>query len=111
MPIQGWIDSGADDTLLPDWVASAIGVPSAGAPSGTVRTATIATASVWYAEVTLRLADNQEQRAWSAWVGFVNAPLRHAYLGIASFLEYFDTKLYGAQEMIEIEINANYQGT
>jgi hypothetical protein len=59
----------------------------------------------------LRVADNQEQREWQAWVAFTSAPLHMPLLGIAGFLEYFDAGLFGAQEAVELTVNANYQGT
>lgn len=109
--LTGLIDTGADDTILPDWLAPNLGLTLATAPTGTAHTAVVSTASLWYVQVTLRVADQQERREWQAWVGFTNAPIRQAYLGFAGFLEYFDVLFLGAQEAVELTVNATYPGT
>lgn len=109
-PMDGLLDTGADDCIFPEWVASVVGISSLGVPTGAVRTAMITTGALWYAEVTLRVADNQERREWQAWVGFTSAPIRQAYLGFAGFLEFFETCFLGDQEVVTLTVNSNYPG-
>jgi hypothetical protein len=66
---------------------------------------------VRYAEVTLRIADNQEQREWKAWVGFTAARLRQPLLGYAGFLQYFTATFHGDREEVELTVNPTYPGT
>ncbi len=105
------LDTGADDTVFPESCAQRIGITPSGAPTGQAGTALRATAQLWYAPVTLRIADHQEQRVWQAWVGFTSAPLNMPLLGFAGFLEYFDTLFLGAREAVELTVNASYTGT
>ena len=61
--------------------------------------------------MTLRIADQNERREWSALVGFAPIGKRNVILGHAGFLQYFTTILYGDFEMVELTINALYPGT
>jgi hypothetical protein len=67
--------------------------------------------TVRLAEVTLRLAGNNEQREWKAWVGFTAAPLRQPLLGYAGFLQFFTATFHGDREEVELAVNVTYAGT
>jgi hypothetical protein len=62
-------------------------------------------------KVTLRLFDGVERREWPAWVGFTPARLKQPLLGIAGFLQFFETNLRGALEVAELTVNSLYPGT
>jgi len=103
------MDTGADDTVFPERYAASLGLTPVGAPIGQAATALQATTRLWYAQVTLRIADNNEHREWDAVVGFANG-LGRPLLGIAGFLEYFDLQWFGAHGIFELTVNANYPG-
>ena len=74
-PIDGLLDTGAEDKVFPERLASLIGVDVENAPHGQMRRANGSSVSVHYAQVILRLADGVERREWPAWVGF--SPIVH----------------------------------
>ncbi len=108
---DGILDSGADDTVFPESLAAVIGVDLTNAPTRQFSTAAGSAHPVRYAQVTLRLFDGVERREWSAWVGFSPARRKQALLGIAGFLQFFDTNLRGAAEVAELTVNSLYPGT
>src|SRR5262245_12643264 len=80
VPQDALLDTGADDTVFPESVARRIGlVPTT--RTGAAGSALQTTAQLWYAQVQLAIADNQEQREWTAWVGFTDGPLHMPLLG------------------------------
>jgi hypothetical protein len=105
------LDTGADDTLFRESVAAQIGVDLSNAPVRSGAGFGMHTATVRYAEVTLRVADNNERREWKAWVGFTSAPLRQPLLGYAGFLQFFTATFFGEREEVELTINSTYRGT
>jgi hypothetical protein len=117
----GLLDTGADDTVFPDSTAVSIGLDLTNAPSGAGAGAAASPVALRYAEVTLRLAAQQELREWRAWVGFTAAPLRFPllgyagflqfFLGYAGFLQFFDALFRGSNEEVELTVNALYPGT
>jgi aspartyl protease len=108
---NGLLDTGADDTVFPESTALQIGLDLTQAPSGTGMGVAGNPTALRYAEVTLRLVAQQEQREWRAWVGFAAAPLRLPLLGYAGFLQFFDALFRGAHEEVERTVNALYPGT
>ena len=62
------------------------------------------------AQVTLRIADNNEQREWRAWVAFTSATMRQPLLGFAGFLQYFTAAFHGDREEVELTVNGLYPG-
>jgi hypothetical protein len=108
---DGLLDTGADDTIFPDTVALALGVDLSQAPTGTAAGVGGQPLVVRYAEVTLRIADNHEQREWRGWVGFTSGALRQPLLGFAGFLEYFTATFHGDREEVELAVNTLYTGT
>ncbi len=105
------LDTGADDTLFPEALATVLGVDLSQAPSGTGAGFGMHAATVRYAEVTLRIADNQEQREWKAEVGFTSARLRQPLLGYAGVLQFFTATFHGDREELELAVNATYPGS
>jgi hypothetical protein len=105
------LDTGADDTVFPERIANVIGIDLTSAPTGALEGITAGTAVLRYAEVTLRVADNHEQREWQAWVGFTRSKMRHPTLGFAGFLQYFTATFYGDRETVELTVNSQYAGS
>jgi hypothetical protein len=104
------LNTGADDTLFPDWVAARLGIPLDSAPTGSGAGVGRQPLSIRYAEATLRVTDNNEQREWRGWVGFTSSPLNQPLLGYAGFLQYFTATFYGDREEVELTINGSYPG-
>jgi hypothetical protein len=107
----GLLDTGADETIFPDYVAQFIGLDLTNAPSGSSTGVATGAVQVRYAEVRLRIAKANELREWRAWVGFAAAPLRRPLLGFAGFLQYFEASFRGDREEVELKVNALYPGT
>jgi hypothetical protein len=107
----GLLDTGADDTLFPERVATLAGIDLTNAPLGSGAGVGKGTVAVRYARVTLRIADNQEQREWQAWVGFAATGVRYPMLGFAGFLQYFTVTFHGDREEVELRVNSLYAGT
>jgi len=107
---NGLLDIGADDTVFPEAVAVRIGVDLTNAPSGVGEGVGLNSLPLRYAEVTLRIADNQEQREWRGWVAFTPAPLRRPLLGFAGFLQFFTATFHGDREEVDLTVNSLYPG-
>lgn len=105
------LDSGADDTVFPEPIATTIGIDLSNAPWGTVIGMGGGSGLLRFAQVTLRIAVRQERREWRAWVGFTTAPLQNALLGFAGFLQYFTATFHGDREEVELTVNGLYPGT
>jgi hypothetical protein len=108
---SGLLDTGSDDTVFHDALASTIGIDLARCPGITIRRPGGLRILVRFADVTLRLTDGIEYRVWPATVGFTSAILPCPLLGFAGFLQYFTTTFRGDIEEIELAVNALYPGT
>src|SRR5690349_5506474 len=64
------LDSGSDDTLLPAYLATRLGIDWDQAPQGEAGTVGGAPVPYRNATVTLRLSDGYEECQWDAIVGF-----------------------------------------
>jgi hypothetical protein len=71
------VDSAADDTILPVWVAHRLGIDLSNAPIGTARAVGGVPMTYRYAHLRLRLSDGVETCGWTAIVGFLDLPCRH----------------------------------
>lgn len=111
VPYDGLLDTGADEALFPEAIAALIGIDLSNAPRGTASGFGMGIIPVRYAEATLRIADNQEQREWRAWVSFALVVRRYALLGQAGFLQYFTATFHGDREEVELTVNGIYPGT
>jgi hypothetical protein len=109
--VDGYLDTGSDDTVFSERLAARIGLDLTKAPVGQLTTATLANAPVRYAQVLLRITDGQEQREWPAWVGFTPAKLQSPLLGFAGFLQFFTAVFRGDREEVELTVNSLYSGT
>ena len=105
------LDTGADDSVFPIWVAARIGIDLTSASVGNAGGVGLPSVQVCFAEVVLRVTDQREQYEWRAWVGFTPAPLRHALLGFAGFLQFFTATFHGDREEVELAVNSLYPGT
>jgi hypothetical protein len=108
--LDGLLDTGSDDTVIPERFAVLIGLDLANAPTGQGAGATMAAIPVRYAQVRLRVTDGREFREWAAWVGF-SATIRRALLGFAGFLQFFSAHFHGDREQVELTVNSLYSGT
>ncbi len=109
--VDGYLDTGSDDTVFSERLAARIGLDLTNAPVGQLTTATLTNASVRYAQVILRMTDGKEQREWPAWVGFTPAKLQSPLLGFAGFLQFFTATLRGDREEVELTVNSLYPGS
>ena len=109
--LRGLVDSGADETIIPEFVAPFLGVDLDSATILSARGIGGSLVSVRFVDVTLRIADQHEQHEWSALVGFAPLGRRTGILGFAGFLQYFTTVLHGDREMLELTVNSLYPGT
>lgn len=108
---RGLLDTAADDTVFSEDVAQKVGLDLTQAPEGEAAGVGGVIVQVRYAEVTLRLATNTEQREWRAWVGFTSVKLNRPLLGFAGFLQFFSALFLGDQEHVELTTNGLYPGT
>ena len=109
-PTDALIDTGSDDCVFPLHIAKRIGIDLTTAPLGSASGVGIASVTLYYTQVTLRIADNHEQREWQAWVGFTSAPLKRPLLGFAGFLQFFTATFHGDREEVELTVNSLYPG-
>lgn len=109
--VDGYLDTGSDDTIFSERLAARIGLDLTNAPQGQLTTATLTNAPVRYAQVTLRMTDGKEQRQWPAWVGFTPAHLQSPLLGFAGFLQFFTATFSDDREEVELTVNGFYPGT
>jgi len=105
------LDTGATNTVFPEAVAVALGLDLSTAPTSTGSTVGAPTIPLRFAAITLRVADNQQQREWQAWVGFTASKMRHPLLGYAGFLQFFSANFHGDREEAELTVNSRYTGT
>jgi hypothetical protein len=111
VPLDGLVDTGADDIVVPETVATMLGIDLSGAPTIQATGANRSPIPVRFAEATRRLSDGQESREWRAWVGFTSSPMRWGLLGFAGFLQFFTAVFDGARETVELTVNPLYPGT
>lgn len=84
--IVGLVDTGADETVLPDFLVSALGVEVG--RTGTFRGVGGHTVPGTFGEVTLELRQGRQSRRWETTVAFISGPIV-AILGRHGFLEHF----------------------
>ena len=107
---EALLDPGADDTVFPNDAAVQLGIDLSNAPLGEAVGVTSIPVPIRYAQVTLRLTDGREFCEWTAWVGFMAAPLRQPLLGFAGCLQFFDGDFHGKGEEVELVANSLYPG-
>jgi len=103
---DGLLDTGADETVLEEWMAGYLGIDLSGTPEQPVnlvgRPGTIACR---YATVELLITDFRETFRWSALVGFVPLKLQYQLLGQAGCLEFFDAEFRGPDRAVILTPN------
>jgi hypothetical protein len=78
-----------------------IGVDLSNAPAGESRSASGAVVQFPCAQVTIQISDDNESCSWQAMVGFLTSGRSTGLIGLAGFLEHFDTTNRGqARETI-----------
>jgi hypothetical protein len=103
------VDSGADDTVFPGLIATAIGaslLPSTGLQlrwHGTPY-------PMRFARVELMLSTANSNCRWPAVVAFTSAPLPYPLFGIAGGLQFFDATLRGEDHVLELVPNTSFPG-
>ena len=80
------LDTGSDDTVFPESYATQLGIDLTNAPTGVGQGVGGTPIPLRYVNLTLRIADNNEQREWSAIVAFT--PVREGYPSSASPASY-----------------------
>jgi hypothetical protein len=96
--VFGRVDTGADDTLIPDHFAAALGVVHLTDPVPIIGIGGGATAR--FGAVDLEVSDGQTSYRWSAWVGFSSAP--PPVYGIKGFLQFFRATFNGRQRYLDL---------
>jgi hypothetical protein len=109
---DGLLDTGADETVVEDWMAGYLGIDLTQAREEPVnlvgRPGTIACRD---ATVELLITDVRETYRWSGLVGFVPLKLQYQLLGHAGFLEYFEAEFQGADREVILTANRSFAGT
>jgi hypothetical protein len=111
LAVLGILDTVADETVFPDYVAAKLGVDLTGAPIGSSSGVGGVPVPLRFAQIKLRLAGGGEFWEWPAWVGFTSLPLRYPMLGFAGFLQFFTAAFHGDLEEVELTANRLYVGT
>jgi len=110
--LDGQLDTAADDTVFPNWLAPLIGLDLLPVPEHDI---TLVGRPIpvrcRFLPVTFRLTDGSpEVYEWSAIVGFAPVPLRRALLGQTGFLQFFDSQFLGADREVIIDPNWSFSG-
>jgi len=104
------LDSGADDTILPQSFASALGLDLTNAPLAEAESASGAVVQYPCSLVKLRISDGVEYCEWDAVIGFLNVSRQTGLAGLAGFLNYFDVELFGDGHEFTLTPNASFPG-
>jgi hypothetical protein len=106
------LDTGSDNTVFEETIASLIGLDLSQAEErelGIVGRPQPVRCK--YAPVPLRITDGlNETYEWTAVVGFVATRLLYALLGYAGFLQYFDAEFRGADREVILTPNRSFPG-
>lgn len=105
------LDTGSDDTLFPETLATKIGVDLSNAPLLLGSGIGGQPVPVRFAQINLRLTTQTEVREWPAWVGFTPALMTLPVLGFAGCLQFFTSTFIGDMQLVELEVNSLYPGT
>ncbi len=108
---DGLLDTGADETILDPSVAPLIGVDLNRAIERDINLVGRGRVRCRYAGVQLRITDGSaETYEWDAVVGFAPFSVLRCLLGFAGFLQFFDAAFRGADEKVELLLNARFPG-
>jgi hypothetical protein len=108
---DGLLDSGADDTVFSEAVATALALDLSHSEQRSISLAGRPQPLICrYAAVQLRLSDGIETFEWPAMVGFVAARLHYALLGQAGFLQFFRATFDGESHVLTLTPNSSFPG-
>ncbi len=108
---DGLLDTGSDDTIFPQGIATAIGIDLTNAPQLTIHLAGRGPFPCRYAQAGLRITDGlTETYEWPAVIGFVPVPLLNPLFGHAGFLQFFDAEFRGADREVILKPNPSFPG-
>jgi hypothetical protein len=109
----GILDTGADETVFREDVATALGIDLTGAEERQVElVGRPAPVRCRYASVQLEITDGHlETYECTAVVGFAATPLRYAILGHGGCLQFFDAEFRGDGHEVILIPNASFPGT
>jgi hypothetical protein len=110
--IDGLLDTGSDDTVLEEWVASLIGLDLTNAAHRDIGlVGRIHPVRVSYVSVNLRITDgSQEIYEWPAVIGFTPTKLRYPLFGHAGFLQFFHADFRGDDLEVALMPNTKFPG-
>lgn len=100
--IDALIDTGADVSLFPNYLAEQLGFDMSRPPEGMVSAAVGGECSYHLCDVTLELRRPPEVIRWQASVGFVNHAMSYAILGTRGFFEFFDLSYSARNRRVEL---------
>lgn len=98
--VFGRVDTGADDTLIPDHFAAAIGVNQLSNP--VLINGVGGGAAARFGSVDLEISDGQNSYRWSAWIGFVSPPHPPPLYGLRGFLRFFRAGFNGRRHYLDL---------
>jgi hypothetical protein len=104
------LDTGADETVFEEWIASAIGRDLSQAPTETVSHVGRPQLPCRYTTIELLVTDIRETYRWPALVGFVPVKLPYQILGHAGFLQFFDAEFRGAGRVVILTPDRSFLG-
>lgn len=109
---DGLLDTGSDDTVFKESLATLLGVDLTQAEQRFVGLAgRPQPVRCRYAPVLLRITDGvQETYEWTAVVGFVAGSLHYNLLGHAGFLDFFDADFRGHDHEVILAANPSFPG-
>ena len=105
----GWVDTGADDTLLPDKLIGLLGISLDPADHSIIVGIAGSMMVVRYGIVDLEIPGAGGGYRWSAWVGFHAGP--KIVLGHNGFLEYFTASFNGRSRHLTLTPNGKASTT
>lgn len=108
--VYGLLDTGADETLLPQVVSDLVGIVVDPRHTGTILSAS-GEMTVTYGTVILEFGQGRERQRWQTMVGVVQQPWQEALLGHAGFLRYFDVTFLGGKREVRLSRNKVPFGT
>lgn len=110
--LDGFLDTGSDDTVFESWVAALIGVDLTQAETRAIQlVGRPQVIHCRYAPVEFSITDGRDTFTWTAFAGFVSTRLRYPLLGYAGFLQFFDAEFRGADREVELTANRDFPGT
>lgn len=110
IPFRFRLDTGSDQTILPQALASVLGVDLAAAPLAEAQSASGTVIRYPCAQVILRISDGVEFCTWEAQVGFVDVQRGFGLAGLAGFLDHFNLHLLGHDHEFTLHPNAAFPG-